>query len=63
MGARVGKGANWQTEPAVSQSSRQEGASAVRFPFEALHLSVDSNAIDAHRTESLSVQNQGGRIR
>jgi hypothetical protein len=63
MGTRVGKGANWQTEPVVGQSSRQEGSSAVRISFEALHLRVDSDAVDTDRTESLSVQNQGDRIR
>jgi hypothetical protein len=60
MGTRVGKGENWQTEPAVSQSSRQEGAPAIRFPVEALHFDLDSDAIDAHCTGPFLVQNQGG---
>jgi hypothetical protein len=63
MGTRVGKRANWQAEPAPSEGSRQEGASAIRFSFEAVHLDFDSNTVDAHRIESFLVQNQGGRIR
>jgi hypothetical protein len=63
MGTRVGKRANWQAKPTVDQSSRQEGASAVRIPFETVHLDFDSNALYADRTELLLVQNQGGRIR
>jgi hypothetical protein len=60
MGTRVGEGANWQAEPAIGEGSRQEGASVIRFPLEAVYLDFDSNAVDAHRIESLSVQNQGG---
>jgi hypothetical protein len=60
MGTRVGEGANWQAEPAVSEGSRQEGASAIRFTIEAVHLYFDSNAFYADRIESLLVQNQGG---
>jgi hypothetical protein len=63
MGIRVGEGNNWQAEPAIGKGTRQEGASAVRIPFEAVHLDFDSNALHADRTESFLVQNQGGRIR
>jgi hypothetical protein len=59
MGTRVGEGANWQAEPAFGEGSRQEGTSVIRFPFEAVYLDFDANAVDAHRTESLSLQNQG----
>jgi hypothetical protein len=60
MGTRVGKRDNWQTEPAIGESSRQEGASDVRISFEAIYLDSDSDAFYADRTESFLVQNQGG---
>jgi hypothetical protein len=59
----VGKGDNWQVEPAIGEDPGQEGASAVRISIEAIHLDSDSDAINAYCTESFPVQDQGGRIR
>jgi hypothetical protein len=63
MGTRVSEGANWQAEPAIGEGSRQEGASVIRLTVKTVHFHSDSDAIDAHRTESFLVQGQGGRIR
>jgi hypothetical protein len=47
----------------VKALDKKEGAPAVRIPLEAVHLDFDLDALDADRTESFLVQNQGGRIR
>jgi hypothetical protein len=59
MGTRVGKGANWQAEPAIGEGSRQEGATVFRLAVKTVHLDPDSNTFYADRTKSLLVQNQG----
>jgi hypothetical protein len=60
MGTRVGKGDNWQAEPAIGEGPGQEGASAVRISVEAIYLDSDSDALHADRTEPFLIQNQGG---
>lgn len=57
VGTGVDEVDNWQAEPEISEGSRQEGATAVRIPVEAIHLDSDSNALHANRTEPFLVQN------